>query len=248
MRAQDAQTKPLPQDPKAILDLAAPLYNYDASNAKPWHLSYHYRVLDDQGGASSEGRVEFWWSPNKVSRVTWTKGNNTTSEWHTADGRTLKSVTGEEIPGIEHRLSSAVFFSIPNAADYEDGPWRLKLVTSDDAGNQSLCVAVVSARAADAPSNGLHGVGTAYCFDPQAPVLVSTLMNHTILNSYSKVEQLQGHNVAGHIDIAYVGKKKVEADLESSTVIQVDDAAFTPSPDAKAPVTTTVTVPVTVIH
>ncbi|MGA3133729.1 MAG: energy transducer TonB [Terracidiphilus sp.] len=245
----DASIK-LPQDPKAILDMAAPFYNYDSATAKPFHLSYHYRLLDNQGNVSAEGKVEYWWSPSKISRISWTKGNNEHSEWHTADGRTLQLIKGDDITSMEHRLSSAVLFSLPKAQDYESGETSLKLVTINSSRAVNLCVAMVPSGAAatgllpraNFQPDGLHGVGTAYCFDSQAPVLVSTLMNHTITNSFSHVQKFLDHDIAGHIDISYVGEKRVEADLEESTEIKTDDAAFTFPPDAKEPPVRAVTV------
>jgi TonB family protein len=238
----DANIK-LPQDPKAILDMAAPYYNYDSATAKPFHLSYHYRLLDNQGNVSAEGKVEYWWSPGNISRISWTKGNSVHSEWHTADGKFLQSVKGEDISSMEHRLSSAVLFSLPKAQDYESGDTSLKLVKIDNSGTVNLCVAMVPSNAAERfQADSLHGVGTAYCFDSQAPVLVSTLMNHTITNSFSHIQKFLDHNIAGHIDISYVGEKRVEADLEESTEIKADDAAFAPPPDAQEPPAKMVTV------
>jgi TonB family protein len=244
--AQNDGNIKLPQDPKAILEMGAPFYNYDSATAKPWHLSYHYRLLGDLGNVSAEGKVEYWWAPGKISRVTWTKGNNVHSEWRTADDKTLQLVKGDDITSMEHRLSSAVLFSLPKAQDYESGDTSLKLVTIDNSGTVNLCVALVSSRPglmprADFQPAGLHGVGTAYCFDSQTPVLVSMLMNHTITNSYSHIQKFQDHNIAGHIDISYVGEKKLEADLDEFTEINTDDAAFTPAPDATVPVVKTVT-------
>jgi len=235
----DANIK-LPQDPKAILEIAAPFYNYDSATAKPFHLSYHYHLLDNQGKMSAEGKVEYWWSPGKVSRISWTKGNSVHSEWHTADGKTLQLVEGDDITSMEHRLSGAVLFSLPKAQDYESGETSLKLVTINNSGTVNLCVAMVPSRAgllprADFQPDSLHGVGTAYCFDSQAPVLVSTLMNHTITNSFSHIQKFQDHNISGHIDISYVGEKRLEADLEEFTEIKTDDAAFTPATDAAVP-------------
>ena len=241
--AQDNVNIQMPKDPKAILEMAAPFYSYDSATAKPLHLSYRYHLLDNQGNVSAEGKVEYWWLPDNVSRVTWTKGSNVHSEWRTADGKTLQSVKGDDITSMEHRLSSAVLFSLPKAADYESGETSLKLVEIDNAGTVNLCVAMVPAKAAaDFQPNGLHGVGTAYCFDSQAPVLVSTLMNHTITNSYSHIQKFLDHNIAGHIEILYVGEKRVEADLEESTEIKADDAALTPAPDATAPPVQMVTI------
>jgi len=241
--AQDNASTKLPQDPKAILEMATPFYNYDSATAKPFHLRYHYRLLDNQENVSAEGKVEYWWSPGNGSRVSWLKGNNVHSEWRTVDGKTLQSVKGDDITSMEHRLNSAVLFSLPKPQDYESGETSLKLVTINNSGTVNLCVAMVPSKAVgtgflpreDSQPDGLHGVGTAYCFDSQTSVLVSTLMNHTITNSYSRIQKFLDHNIAGHIDISYVGEKRVEADLEESNEIKADDAAFTPAPDATEP-------------
>jgi hypothetical protein len=213
-----------------LLDQAAPFYVYDAQTAKPWHMTYNYRLLDD----GSEGKVEFWWSAS-TQRITWTKSGTVSSEWHTTDGKTLTAVTGADISSMEHRLSSAVLFSYPKTQDYETGKWRLKLVTLNTSGNTFLCAAVVSAQSeADFKGDSLDGVGTAYCFDGQAaPNLLFTLMNHTIINIYSDNQKFQNHNVPRHIDIAYSGIKKLAADMADYQEISADDAAFSPPPEAR---------------
>jgi TonB family protein len=243
LSAQSDANSGLPQDPKAILEMAAPFYNSDSLQGEPFHLSYRYRLLDEQGKATTEGKVEYWWAPGNVTRVSWTKGENVTSEWRTNDSRFLRAVKGDDISSMEHRLSSAVLFSLPKAQVYDSGQNSLKLVTINNAGSVNLCVAIVPANAAaNVHPDSLAGVGTAYCFDSQAPVLVSTLQNHTITNSFSHVQNFHGHNIAGHIDISYVGEKRVEADLEEATQVKADDAAFTPSPDAKPPAMQMITV------
>jgi TonB family protein len=246
--AQNDGNFKLPKDPAAILEMAAPFYNFDSATAKPFRLKYHYRLLDNQGNGGAEGKFECWWSGN-VTRSLWTEGNNVHSAWRTSDGRTLQSVKGDDIAGIQLYLNRAVLFSLPNTQNYQSGETSLKLVEIDNAGIANLCVALVpSSAAVHFHADSLQGVGTAYCFDSQAPVLVSTLMNHTVTNSYSHIQKFQDRNIAGHIDISYVGEKRVEADLEESTEIEPDDAAFTPAPDATEPVVKKVTVPITSIQ
>ena len=231
----DANIK-LPQDPKAILEMAAPFYNYDPATAKPFHLSYNYQLLDAQGNASAEGKVEFWSAPGKMSRIVWTRGNNVFSAWRSADGKILQTVKGDDITGIERHLISAVLFSLPKPEDYQSGETSLRLATIDNSGTVNLCVAMVAANAsAPFQPDSLHGVGTAYCFDSQSPVLVSMLQNHTVTFSFRHIQKFLDHNIAGHIDISYTGEKKLQADLEESTEIQPDDANLTPSPDATEP-------------
>ena len=231
--AQWDSTPSQPLNPATLLDQAAPFYVYDSQTAKPWHLTYNYRLLDDEGKPGSEGKVEFWWSA-QTYRITWTKSGTVSSEWHTSDGKTLTEVTGAGISSMEHRLSSAVFFTYPKIQEYETGNWRLKLATLNTSGSTFFCAAVVSAQSeANFRGDSLDGVGTAYCFNGQAPVLLFTLMNHTIVNIYSEIQSFQNHNVARHIDIAYTGTKKLAADMAEYQEITADDAAFTPSPEAK---------------
>ncbi len=167
----DANTK-LPQDPKAISgDGGTVFHDYEPATAKPFHLSYHYHLHDNQRNMNAEGEVEYWWSPSKVSRISWTKGNSVHTEWRTADGKILQSVEGDDITSMEHRLSSAVLFSLPKAEDYEAGDTSLKLATISNSGTVNLCVALVPSRAAaNFQADTLQGVGTAYCFDGQAQV------------------------------------------------------------------------------
>lgn len=135
---------------------------------------------------------------------------------------------------MEHRLSSAVLFTYPKSQDYETGDSHLKLATLKVPSGNILCAAVVPARfEANFKGDSLSGASTAFCFGREANILVLTLMNHTISNIYSSIEKFQNHNFARHIDIAYVGNKKIDAEMQDYQEIAADDPAFTPSPDAK---------------
>src|ERR1700760_1241935 len=92
--AQSDTAGALPTDPNALLAMAAPYYDYLSPDMKPWHMRYHYQNYDEKGVPGAEGEFDYWWSTSKVSRASWTQGNQSHIEWHTADGKELRSTTG----------------------------------------------------------------------------------------------------------------------------------------------------------
>ena len=223
----------LPSDPNALLEMATPFYDYASPDMKPWHVRYHYQYYDENGLPVVEGEFDFWWSTTKVSRVSWTHGNQSHIEWHTADGRELRSVAGNDIASMEHRLYSAL---LPGFLKMKDSPSvgrQLKNFTTQYSSQQVVCIGSVKQSATDTKIDSLDSVWPAYCFTEHEPVLIASHENGSITNSYGQVQKFQNHNFASQIEISYVGKKKVEARLEDLSEVHADDAAFTPSTDAK---------------
>jgi TonB family protein len=102
-------------------------------------------------------------------------------------------------------------------------------------------------------ADSLESVWPAYCFEDNEPVLVASHENGTITNSYGQARKFQNHNFPEQIEISYVGKKRVEAQLEDLREVDAGDVAFTPSPEAReyVPQTTTTIVqalPLTPLH
>lgn len=55
--AQTGSPEANPQDPRLLLDQAAPFYVYEAQTTKPWHLTYSYQILGDDSKPSGEGKL-----------------------------------------------------------------------------------------------------------------------------------------------------------------------------------------------
>lgn len=230
--AQSDAARALPTDPVALVDMTAPYYDYVSSDMKPWHIRYHYQNYDENGLPGTEGQFDYWWSTNKVSRAAWTRANQSHVEWHTADGRELRSITGNDIAGMEHRLYFALLTTFWRMKDSPNNDRQPKFFTSPYLSKQLACVGLVKSSAAGTKPDSLDSVWPAYCFDDHEPVLIASHENGTITNFYSEVQKFQNHNFAGQIEIFYAGKKRVEAKVDELSEVHADDAAFTPSPDA----------------
>jgi hypothetical protein len=171
------------------------------------------------------------------------KAINRTLNVHTADGKELLSVTGQDVPGMDHRLYSALLAGFLKMKDSASGNPQLKYFTTEYASQQLACVGTARS-SAELKLDSPNGIWPAYCFGEHEPVLIASHENSSITNLYSQPQKFQNHNFAGQIEISYNGKKRVEAKLEDLSEVHADDAAFTPSPDAKeyAPQTHTIRV------
>lgn len=147
--AQNDAARTFPSDPKALLGMMAPYYDYASSDMKPWHISYRYQYYDDQGQASTEGKFDCWWSTSKANKCTWTRGSQSHAEWHTADGKELRSITGTDIASMEHRLYSAFLTSFWKMEDSPSGDRQLKYFTSEHSSKQLACVGSVRSSQAE---------------------------------------------------------------------------------------------------
>lgn len=253
LAAQSDAASPLPTDPNQLLTIAAQFYDYASPDMKPWHVRYHYQSFDQSGQPLGEGDFDYWWSTTKVTKISWTNGDQSHIEWHTADGKELRSVTGKDIGGLDHRLSSALIpgFLKINDQKPRDRPlvYFITLVSSQPVAcvgaSRSSTVQVrpstVSGESAlgITPSNAdkkidtLDAASPGYCFDQHAPVLIASHENGTITTFYGQNRKFQNHNFADQITISYVGAKRVVATLKDLTEVPADDPSFTPSPDAK---------------
>ncbi len=213
---------------------------------KSWHARYHYQYYDQSGVPVAEGKFDYWWSTSNVSRISWTHGDQSHIEWHTSDGKELRSLIGNDIAGMEHMLISALIPKPLKIKDLQPGERQLKFFTVQDSSQQLACVGSVKTAIADSKIESLYSVWPAYCFTANDPVLIASHLNGTLTTRYGKVQKFQNHNFPIRIDISYAGAKRVEAELETLSEVAADDGAFTPSADATeyVPRTTTIHSPV----
>ena len=58
--AQGDGARALPSDPKTLVEMAAPFYDYASPDMKPWHVRYRYRTYDQSGQFIAEGQFGYW--------------------------------------------------------------------------------------------------------------------------------------------------------------------------------------------
>jgi TonB family protein len=230
-------------DPIALLRLAAPYYDYAGVGMKPWRARYHYQYYGADGQLIVEGQFDYWSAKGRPSKAAWTHGDQSHVEWHTTDGKELRSTSGKDVEGMEHRLYFALVPYFLKLADPQSTE-QLKSFTSKYESKQLACVGRSRSAAASAGADSLEIDWPAYCFEEHEPTLVASHENGSIINAYGHVQKFQNHNFPGDIQIFLVGKKRLDAKLEELSEVGENDPAFTPSPDAKEPPPPTrVTVP-----
>jgi TonB family protein len=222
-------------DPGTLLRMAAPYYDYASPDMKPWHMRYRYHYFDENGQAGGEGTFDYWWSTTKVSRATWTQGDQTRTEWHNVAGKELELVSGAGVPSMTHRLYWVMAPGFLTMKDSESDGRQLTYFTTKTSTTTLACVGSVRAGAPGKTTPSFGSVWPTYCFQEGQPVLMASRENGSLINAYGKVQRFQNHYFPGDIEILYVGKKRVEATLEESNEVAADDEVFIPAAEAKEP-------------
>jgi hypothetical protein len=220
---------------------------------KPWNVRYHYQTFDQSGTPLGKGDFDYWGSSTKGTKASWRSGDQSYIEWHTADGKELRSGTIRNLGGMEHFLAYALSPGFVKTKDRNLANRPLEYFTTKVSAQPVVCVGEAQSTTVEIqpstvrgepsiaikPSTGetkigsLDSVSPGYCFDQHAPILIASHISGTVTTLYGENRKFQNHNFAGQLTILYVGAKRVDSRLEDLSEVLPDDAAFTPSPDAQ---------------
>ena len=222
----------LPKDPRAILEAAAPFYDFADPALKPWHLKATYQLYDEKGAPTEQGTYEYWWASPKVYRSTWTRAGATRTDWHTADGAMHRDQTGKPLRHFERTLETTLLAPLPQRTDLDSG--RLKLELRMIQLGQATLACVTSALQFEV--NGKlqaqsEDTPEVYCFDPTT--LALRLTNSSSVNAeYDQVIKTYGHYLARQVDVTIGNQKVFSVSVEAVNLIDPSDTAFSPATDA----------------
>jgi TonB family protein len=220
---------PLPTDPRAIFEAAAPFYDFTSPELKPWHLKATYQLYDEKGKFSEQGTYEYWWASPQVYRSTWTRPGATHTEWHMENGTHAYESTGEPINLFEYSLHTALLSPLPRHADLDPAKFRLEDEGVIANRSEGHCITIVPIMNQDEftghPANGPFPT---YCFEPQRPVLQSVFSFEQVLTQYSDVVTTQSKYLARNVNISEGKHKLITARVDSIDQIEACDLTFTP--------------------
>jgi TonB family protein len=222
----------LPSDPRELLAAAAPFYDFSDAGLKPWHFKASYQLYDEQGNPSEPGTYEYWWASPQVHRSTWTRGNSTHTDWHTADGKHAYQATGERLNFFEYKLQTAFLSPLPKADDLDSTKVRLDRQNVQVGSAKLPCIMVVPLM----PQHGQVqtvplGLFPTYCFDTKTPVLRISYSWGTVTTEFNQIVKLQGKYMAKEI-LLFEGKRKIlSATVDSIAGLPAADPAMIPGPD-----------------
>ncbi len=192
----------LPKDPRVLLAAAKPLYGYNDSALKPWHLIGTYQIFDDAGNPAQQGKYEFWWEKPGVYRSSWSRAGGTRSEWHTADGNALQQSAGDRLFYFEHAIENLVFSPVPDLSSLDQGGFEIKRDQMSIGKLKLPCVEIRAHARSDGKSPFLPGVQPgSYCFDPHIPVLRIERLFNSVYIEFSQLTNRQNHVIPREISI-----------------------------------------------
>jgi TonB family protein len=219
----------LPQDPREIFAAAAPFYDFNSPDLKPWHLKATYQLYDEKGKPGEQGTYEYWWASRQVHRSSWTRPAATHTEWLTADNQRPHQDTGEPLKFLEYKLQAALLSPLPSYSDLD--PTRSRLVKEFIASNgaEFPCIMVIPLMPQYGDLKTLPlGLFPTYCFDPQLPVLRANHFFGNLTTEFNHIVTVQNMYLARKILVSDGTRRVLSAEVDAITGLDPSDPALIP--------------------
>ncbi len=220
----------LPKDPRAILDAAAPYYDFSDPVLKPFHLKASYQLYDDQGNPAEQGTFEYWWASPTVYRISWTRPHAMHISWHTADGKEAYIESGERLRYFERRISSDLIMPLPTTAQVDPKTATLEHHNLKLAGVDLSCVSISSLRSQPRDDNR---ESPTYCFNSSLPALRLTYESSgVVMTSYDQIVSLKGKLLAREVRVIAGKQTLFSFKVDTVDSFQPENPLLTPPSDA----------------
>jgi len=228
---QAAATAPpnLPTDPRELLAMAAPHYDFNDPALRPWHMKATYQLYDEKGKPTEQGTYEYWWASPKVHRSTWTRADATRTDWATADGAIHRKENGGSLRYFERNLNTILLHPLPPRADLESEKMKLDLKVIGEGQSRLTCATA----ALQWEQNGTlkaqpSAMAQYYCFDP-ATMALRLRYSNLLTTEYHQIAQIQGRYYARQVAVS-IGKQEI-----FSVSVEVIDGADPSAPGLSPP-------------
>lgn len=221
------------QDPRAVFASIAPYYDYMDPSLKPWHLKVDYQLYDEKGIVSEQGVFEYWWVSPQVYRSTWTRGQATRSDWHTADGGNLTESSGQPLGLYDYWLQSALLSPLPSSADLDPAKSILVDHSLSSANSHSRCMMVVPSEVTEPVAKTLQfGTYPEYCINKSIPFLLGYSKFGGIQVRCVNFTKMQGKSMPREVIIIDGTHVILDAKVEPVTPLSTNDPALIVPADA----------------
>jgi hypothetical protein len=202
------------------------LNGLQSEGVHPWHIAVSYDQFDQDGDNANSGTFEeFWAGPTKYKRV-YRSDNLNQVDYATAHG--LYRRGDQRWPdAAELQVRAEVIDPFSYAATLQG--FHVRNVQRAFSGYDLECALIEneSTRISDP---------TQYCFEPEGSILRYTRGFGWNQTTYNKIIWFQGRNVALDVDVTNGGKPHLKLRVETiESLSHVDDADFSPPPDAVGP-------------
>lgn len=222
----------MPNDPGAILNMAAKVNGLNGPNLQPWHIKASYQTFDLKGKPQDSGTYEEFWMSDKKYRSSYISTSFMQTDIAT-DGHLYRS-GDQNWPGfLETILREDVTQPIPEISFRN---FKLDEKKQSVGSIELLCVTLTLAQR--------YADSDLYCFSQDQPVLRSTSVDGADQTIFNGIVIFQGHAIAKDIVMEHRGKPLLIVHVETiEPISQANEAQFVPPSDAVKIPTDEITLP-----
>lgn len=205
----------------------ANLNGLQSTDVRAWHIMIAYDQFDEDGDNVHSGTYEeFWASPEEYKRIYKSDNFNQTDY---ATGRGLFRSGDQRWPNpAELQVQAEIIAPLSYATTLQGLHGRSVEQTFSGYTLQCVLIEKDSMRLSDP---------TQYCFEPDGSTLRYSHGSGWFQTAYNRIVSFQGRNVAQDVDVTDAGKPYLMLRVKTIELIsQVNEADFTPSPDAVGPI------------
>jgi TonB family protein len=223
----------MPSDPRELLLLAVKSNGLDGPDMKPWHLKATFEIADKDGKTTQHGSYEeFWASAQKWKRI-YAGASSTHTMYVTDHGIFAVGVAESASPLPEQVWNGWLSPMLPEAriAKFDLTAKPLKM------GEVALNCVITNSK------EGMPADSSMYCFTGDKPALRLSMGiapggqsgNLVMRATFNKNTLFQGRYVASSLKVNSSDGSSITAHIGSLELLpSVEEAEFTPPPDAKA--------------
>lgn len=226
---QPPSPSPEPTDGRELMMAARKLNNLAAADVKPWHIKATFQLFDEKGVVTDEGTYEESWASPFQFKRTFTGKTFSQTAYGSKQGVLLANATGDTpdllLAARNSLVSPMPFFE----GTIQNTTYKTKPLNSSAL---KLICAIPTASAPGAPPDT-----SAYCFDTDEPILrIAARPSTSDQTFHNRLIRVEGRTVATDLKIMHSGKVTVALHVDEASVLDpVDEAVFTPPPDAIPP-------------
>lgn len=221
----------LPSDPRTILDLARPLYDFSSSDLKPWHFKASYQLYDDNEAPTEQGTFEYWWVSPDSWRTSWTRPSGNYTYWQLPGHNSARLGAADALSYPESRLKSTLLSPLPSDRTLGAATTQLEKRAYGKDTNALQCV-MVGVKMKEMPGEPI-GLFPTYCFMAKLPILALYVSYASPIVEFNQVVKVQNRYFPKQVKILSPAKKNLlTATVDAITPIQPTDPALTPPENA----------------
>jgi TonB family protein len=226
---QAKTTVTMPDDPQALLALAAKSNGLNSPDLQPWHIKASYATYNADGKETLNGVFEEWWAGPHRYKISYTQANFKQTDYGTDAG--LYRQGDQNWSTTEMLARSYLLDPLPDPV--APGFKTIKLNKQLRSLGKVKLNCITLTYPLDLPTSAIPGALPLYCFATDIPALRVRTVNSTEDVIYNDLRLFQGHYVAGNVQWTLNEKPLLAVTLDSIETLQAPTSAmFVPPPDA----------------